>query len=96
MASSALISPALRSRNTAYNSSSCNCSRWRSHRKEAEKARSGSAAATNHCNTVLGATSKTRAVARIPNPSAKHAKTRTMSSTAACLPWRRVPWVSRK
>jgi hypothetical protein len=26
-------------------------------------------------------------VARIPKPSARHAKTRTMSSTAACLPW---------
>src|SRR5215211_3751882 len=44
MASSSLLSPALKSRSTAYNSSSCNCSRWRSQRKEAEKARSCSAA----------------------------------------------------
>src|SRR5262249_37609412 len=70
MASSSLISPALRSRSTAYNSSSCSCSRWRSQRKEAEKAYSCSAASTNHCSTVVGATSKTRAVARMPKPSA--------------------------
>ena len=96
MASSSLISPALRARNTAYNSSSCSCSRWRSQRKEAEKARSCSAASTSQCNTVLASTSKTRAVARMPKPSARQAKTRTMSSTAACLPWKIVPWVSRK
>ena len=34
----------------------------------------------------VGITSKTRAVARMPNPSAKHARTRTISTTAACLP----------
>jgi hypothetical protein len=59
MASSSLISPALSARNTAYNSSSCHCSRWRSQRKEAEKARSCSAASISHCSTALGATSKT-------------------------------------
>src|SRR2546430_10242001 len=47
-----------------------------------------SAASTSQCSTVLGATSKTRAVARIPKPSAKHASTRTISSTAPCLPWK--------
>jgi hypothetical protein len=36
--------------------------------------------------TVFGSTSKTRVVARMPNPSAKHAKTWTISSTEACLP----------
>ena len=29
-------------------------------------------------------------------PSARQAKTRTMSSTAACLPWKSVPCVSKK
>ena len=58
--------------------------------------RNCSAASANQCNTVFGATSKTRAVARIPKPSARQAKTRTMSSTAACLPWKSVPWVSKK
>jgi len=59
-------------------------------------ARRGSAASTNQCNTVLASTSKTRAVARIPKPSARQANTRTMSSTAACLPWKSVPCVSKK
>jgi hypothetical protein len=68
MASSSLISPALSARNTAYNSSSCHCSRWRSQRKEAEKARRCSAASTSQLHTVLASTSKTRAVARIPKP----------------------------
>ena len=36
--------------------------------------------------TVLGSTSKTRAVPRIPSPSARHAMTRTMRSTEARLP----------
>src|SRR2546427_7591555 len=40
IASSSLIKPALRSRSTAYTSSSCNCSTCMSQRKEAEKARS--------------------------------------------------------
>jgi hypothetical protein len=35
-------------------------------------------------------------VARIPKPSAKHASTRTISSTARCLPCKSVPCVSRK
>jgi|RhiMetdeSRZDD1v2_1073273.scaffolds.fasta_scaffold59517_7 hypothetical protein len=38
------------------------------------------------CNTVFASTSKTRAVARMPSPSAKQASTRTIRSTAACLP----------
>jgi hypothetical protein len=55
-------------------------------RKEAEKARRCSAASISQCNTVFASTSKTRAVARMPNPSAKQASTWTISSTAACLP----------
>src|SRR5712691_9753120 len=50
----------------------------------------------NNCSTVLGSTSNTRAVSRMPTPSAKHAMTRTMSSTEACLPCKSVPSVSRK
>ena len=44
----------------------------------------------------VGATSKTRAVARIPKPSARQAKTRTMRSTSACLPWKIVPCGAKK
>jgi hypothetical protein len=58
----------------------------RSQRKEAHKARRGSAASTSQCRIVCGATSKTRAVARIPSPAAKQASTGTISSPSACLP----------
>ena len=37
-------------------------------------------------STVLGSTSNTRAVPRMPSPSARHAMTRTMHSTEARLP----------
>src|SRR5262249_13798041 len=56
--------------------------RGRLQRKYEEKARRCSAASTSQCNTVLGSTSNTRAVARMPRPSARHASTRTISSTA--------------
>jgi hypothetical protein len=46
--------------------------------------------------TVLGLTSNTRAVPRMPSPSARHATTHTMSSTETRLPWKRVPRGSRK
>ena len=65
-------------------------------RKSHEKARRCSAASTSQCNTVFGSTSKTRAVARMPKPSAKHANMRTISPTATRLPWKIVPCVSRK
>ena len=71
IASSSLISPALRARSTAYNSSSCSGWLCRSQKKEAPKARRGSAASTSQCSTVCASTSKTRAVARMPSPSAK-------------------------
>src|SRR4029450_446467 len=75
MAASSLIAPALNARSTAYTSSSWSCSTWRSQRKYAEKARSCSAASTSQCNTVWGATSKTRAVARIGVPAVLEQKT---------------------
>ena len=36
------------------------------------------------------------AVARLPSPSARHASTRTISSTAACWPCKSVPCVAKK
>jgi hypothetical protein len=45
-----------------------------------------SAASTSQYRTVLGSASKIRAAARMPNPSARNASTRTIRSTAACLP----------
>jgi len=96
IASASLMAPALRARSTAYTAASWSCSTCRSHRKEAEQARSGSATATSQCRPVCASTSQTRAVARRPRPAAQHATTRTISSTAACLPWKSVPGVSRK
>jgi hypothetical protein len=86
IALASLISPALTALRTAYSSSSCHGLTWTSQRQYAEKAQRCSAASTSQASTVLGATSKTRAVARMPKPSAKHASTWTMSSPAACLP----------
>src|SRR5262245_44574491 len=60
------------------------------------KARSCSVASISQCNTVFGATSKTRAVPRMPRPSARQPITCTMRSTETRLPWNRVPWVSKK
>src|SRR5215470_18102091 len=61
-----------------------------------EKACSCSTASSNHCSTVLGSTSNIRAVPRMPSPSARQARTHTMSSTGARLPCKSVPRVSRK
>jgi hypothetical protein len=49
-----------------------------------------------HCGTVLASTSNTRAVARMPHPSARQVNTSTLSSTAIRLPYKRVPGVSKK
>ena len=80
----------------ANNSSSWTWLTCRSWRKWRENACRCSAASTNHCNTVLGSTSKTRAVPRMPRPSAKQAITRTISSGTTRWPWKIVPRVSRK
>src|SRR5499433_75943 len=96
IASASLTSPSFTALRRANNSSSwtwLTCISWRKWRENACRC---SAASTNHCNTVLGSTSKTRAVARIPRPSAKQALTRTSSSGATRLPWKSVPRVSRK
>jgi hypothetical protein len=61
-----------------------------------ESRRKGRVARRLHQPLQDGKQSQTRAVARMPKPSAKQATTRTMSSTAACLPWKSVPCVSKK
>ena len=50
-----------------------------------------SAASINQCSTVFGSTSNTRAVPRMPKPSARQPITCTMRSTETRLPWNRVP-----
>jgi hypothetical protein len=55
------------------------------------EARGGTAAAPHHCGTVWGATSQPRAGARRPQPSARHASTRTLSSPAPGWPGPSVP-----
>src|SRR5215813_4164770 len=72
-----LISLSLTALRRANSSSSWTCWTRTSCRTCREKAWSCSAASTNHWSTVLGSTSKTRAVPRMPQPSARHAMTRT-------------------
>src|SRR4029453_14906247 len=57
----------LRSANNSSSWTWLMCISWRKWR---ENARRCSAASTSHCSTVLGSTSNTRAVPRIPSPSA--------------------------
>ena len=59
-----------------------------------EKAWSGSAASTNHCSTVFGSTSNTRATARRPHPSARAPTAHTSTSGVTRLPCNSVPCVS--
>ena len=63
--------------------------------KMARKRWRGSAASTSHPSTVFGSTSKTRATARMPSPSAKAPTAHTTSSGATRVPCKGVPWVSR-
>ena len=90
------LSPATTALSKAKSSSNCTCLTRTSCRTCREKACSCSAASTSHCSTVFGSTSNTRAVPRMPKPSARHAMTRTMSSTEVRLPCKSVPRVSRK
>ena len=96
IASASLRSPALRARSTVDHASSGRCATWRAPRPYADKARRCSAASRRQVRTVFTSTAKPRAVARSPRPAAPHAKTGTISSTAACWPWTSVPWVSTK
>ena len=92
----ALLSPSWTPRNTADNSSRGHWVRGLSPSTSRVQALRCSAAATRHGKTVLGAISNTRAVARMPRPSARHASTHPLSSTDACWPWTRVPCVARQ
>src|SRR4029450_3259406 len=67
-ASASLTSPVLTARSRAKSSSSCTCVTRTSCKKYYEKAMAWSATSTSQPSTVLGSTSNTRAVARMPKP----------------------------
>src|SRR5215471_16877793 len=66
MASASLTSPACTALSSAKSSSSWTCVTCTSCKKYRAKAVAWSATSTNHCSTVFGSTSKTRATARMP------------------------------
>jgi len=78
--------PSFTALSRAKSSSRCTCLTRTSCRTWRENAWSWSAASTHQCRAVFGSTSNTRAVPRIPSPSARHERTRTMRSTEARLP----------
>src|SRR5882724_11416464 len=95
MASPSLPSPACTALSRAKSSSSCTWVTCRSCKKYCEKAAAWSAASINQCSTVLGSTSKTRATARMPSPSANAPTAHTNRSGVTRLPWNSVPWGAR-
>src|SRR5712691_7696265 len=96
MASASLTSPVLTALSKAKSSSSCTCVTRTSCKKYCEKAAACSATSTSQASTVLGSTSKTRATARMPKPSASAPTAHTSFSGATRLPCNGVPWVSWK
>src|SRR5215831_15179420 len=88
-ASASLTSPVLTALRRAKSSSSCTCVTCTSCKKYCEKAMAWSATSTSQPSIVLGSTSKTRATARMPKPSASAPTAHTSRSGATRLPCKR-------